>query len=311
MTLQQLEYIVAIDQQRNFSRAAEQCHVTQATLSAMVKKLEEEISLVIFDRKKQPVVVTEAGKPIIDQARVVLREMSLLQDLTQLDDQALSGTVRIGVIPTVSNALLPLVLQPILTTYPDLALELEERTTDEIIRLLHSDQLDMGILATPLNDSSLEEEIMYYEAMLVYGVTDPEKEFVLPKDLSERSVWLLEEGHCFRNQTMTICDIQEKAGPNNVRFEGNSFDTLLALTDQFGGYTLVPELYAKQMTPDRLQKVRPFRKPLPVREVSIVYHRPYARRKTIDALASCIRDIVQPKLLASTYPAKHLDIIGI
>lgn len=311
MTLQQLEYIVAIDQQRNFSRAAEQCHVTQATLSAMVKKLEEEISLVIFDRKKQPVVVTEAGKPIIDQARVVLREMSVLQDLTQQDGQGLSGTVRIGVIPTVSNALLPLVLQPILTTYPDLVLELEERTTDEIIRLLHSDQLDMGILATPLNDPSLEEEIMYYEAMLVYGVTDPEKEFVLPKDLSERSVWLLEEGHCFRNQTMTICDIQEKAGPNNVRFEGNSFDTLLALTDQFGGYTLVPELYAQRLSSAQRTKTRPFRKPLPVREISIVHHRPHARVRTVKALAALIKAKIEPHLNTTKVNPADLDIIGL
>lgn len=310
MTLQQLEYIVALANHQHFTRAAESCHVTQATLSAMVKKLEEELDVILFDRKSHPVIPTTEGLGIIEQARKLLKERDHILQLSE-KEITFSGLVRIGVIPTIANTLLPKVLKPITTTFPALQLDIREVTTDEIVRLLRNETLDMGILATPLNDDTLVEEIMYYETMLVYGIEDDQKRYILPEEMKDSTIWLLEEGHCMRNQSLTICDIQEKTNPLNIRFDGSSLDTLISLSDQFGGFTLVPELYYLSLPKSKKAKVRYFEKPLPVREISIVHYRPFARLRIIQALAKLITETVSKELITHNMHAKDLDIIGI
>ncbi len=147
---------------------------------------------------------------------------------------------------------------------------------------------------------------------MVYGVKTQNKKYILPQDLEDKKIWLLEDGHCFREQSITICDIKEKTGmPDNFEFEGSSFETLLNLTDQFGGYTLLPELYYNQMSSQRKEKTRHFEKPIPVREVSLVYHRPFAKKKIIDALSTSIEGLVKKQLITHNYKAKDLSIIGI
>lgn len=312
MNFQQLEYIIAVDKLKHFARAADSCHVTQATLSVMVKKLEEELGLVIFDRKKQPVLTTVEGMAVIELAKKILSLQYAMQQLTAQPEGPLTGELTLGIIPTIANSLLSLILKPILDAHPDLTLTITEITTEEIIRQLNAGTLDAGLLATPLNDPDIEENILYYEAMMVYGVDAPDKKYILPSDFDDENIWLLEEGHCFRNQTVTICRIQEKSlEPSNFHFAGSSFETLLNLTDQFGGYTLIPELYYHQLSPDRQARTRSFEKPVPVREISLVYRRPYARRMIIDGVAEQIRDLVQGKLVTQEYKASELSIIGI
>ena len=312
MNFQQLEYIIAVDKHKHFAKAAESCHVTQATLSAMLKKLEEELKVIIFDRKRQPVITTTEGQKIVDIAKKILNLRTELIEPSNETPNSISGKIRIGIIPTIANALLPIILKPLLDEFSDLSIEILEITTEEITRQLLSDRIDLGILATPLAKNDLEENILYYEAMMVYGINDSEKRYILPNEIEEQNIWLLEDGHCFRNQSMTICNIKEKAAaPSNLKFEGNSFETLLNLSDQFGGYTLVPELYYNQMPEYRKAKTRHFEKPLPVREISIVHYRPYAKKKIIDVLAEKIRLLLKDHLSTSKYKAKDLSIIGI
>lgn len=312
MNLQQLEYIVAVDRLKNFSQAAESCHVTQATLSAMIKKLEEEIGLIIFDRKVSPVITTDDGRRVIEQARMALYHTQQLADLSNQLKSTVEGELYIGIIPTVANTLLPLVLKPLLDLYPNLRLHIHELTTENVVARLKNGSLDMGIVATPLKETQIEESILFYEAMFVYGSTGPESSYVVTEDLQDQQVWLLEEGHCFRDQTIDVCKLKKShALPANLEFEGNSFDTLLNITDAFGGITLIPELYYAQLPELRKQKTKPFKVPIPVREISLVYYRPHARLRVINQLSEDIRGLMKGKLMASNYRNHELSIIGI
>lgn len=312
MNFQQLEYILAVHHHKHFGKAADSCNITQATLSAMIKKLEEELSTDIFDRSRHPIITTEAGLSILDIATKIV---SLKKELEQIKEEplsGLSGKLRIGIIPTIANSLLPLLLPPLLKENPDLELIINEITTEEIKQRLEMNDIDFGILATPLGDELLDETILYYEPMMVYGIKDSSKTYITSKDISDRKIWLLEEGHCFRNQAMTICEIKEKENSaSNLHFEGSSFDTLLNMTDKFGGFTLVPELFYKEMDPRRKPNTKPFQTPIPVREVSLVTYRPLAKKRTIEFLGNRIREIITPHLSTSKYENKDLDIIGI
>ncbi len=310
MNFQQLEYILAVDQLKHFGKAAEQCHITQATLSAMIKKLEEELSLVIFDRKKQPVITTETGKIVIQLAKEVIRKRDELIHATQAGHKPLSGEISLGIIPTIASSLLPLILPKLFKLYPDLELKVVEINTEEIISQLQSNQLDIGILATPLNNENLIEEILYYESMMIYGALEITKKTVQTSDLQNSRIWLLEEGNCFRTQSMSLCDIKEQQ-EDNLQLESSSFDTLMNLTDQFGGFTLLPELYQQRLSSNKKKKIKQFTRPIPVREVSLVYNRPYALKNSIMQLANFIREIIPTQLETNKLKAKDLTILGI
>jgi len=312
MNFQQLEYVIAVHEQKQFSRAAESCHITQATLSSMIKKLEEEMGVVLFDRSRKPVVTTEEGLRFVVKAREILALQSEIYQLNSTDTEELTGVLKLGIIPTVANSLLPLVLPEIMTQHPELKLEITEITTEEIKDQLKADRIDAGILATPINDERLEENIMYYEAMMVYGVKGRAKKFIKTAELNNENIWLLEEGNCFSNQSITLCNIQEKTNqPKNVSFKGSSFDTLINMADKFGGFTLIPELYFNLMPEEKKNKTRHFQKPLPVREISMVFHRPYAKRRSIDQLSNLIKTEISKVLITEKFKAKDLSIIGI
>lgn len=312
MNFQQLEYIIAVDQHKHFGKAADQCHITQATLSAMIKKLETELDVIIFDRKKQPTLTTETGKLIVQQAKDLLNKRDELVHLSKHKQKALCGKISLGIIPTVASTFLPLILPKLLQLYPNLELSVSEVSTDEMIQLIETNQLDMGILATPLNTSDLIEEILYYESMLVYGAQEINKQTVTTSDLSNSHIWLLEEGNCFRTQSISLCDIKEAQSKNaQLKLESSSFDTLINLTDKFGGFTLLPELYQKTLSTAKKKKIKHFSKPIPVREISLVYSRPYALKNSVIQLADLIRATIPQLLQTANHNAKDLSILGI
>lgn len=312
MNFQQLEYIIAVDQHKHFGRAAEQCFVTQATLSAMIKKLEEELNVKIFDRQKQPTLTTETGSVILQLAKEIIHKRDELVHASQHQQQVLAGKIRLGIIPTVASTFLPLVLPKLLKQYPNLELKVSEVSTDDMIVMLETNQLDMGILATPLNNTNLIEEILYYESMLIYGAQNIKKQTLSTSDLKASRIWLLEEGNCFRTQSISLCDIKAAQSQNNqLALESSSFDTLINLTDKFGGFTLIPELYQKTLSSAKKKRIKQFKKPLPVREISLVYSRPYALKNSVEQLAKLIREIVPEQLQTINFKAKDLSILGI
>jgi len=311
MNFQQLEYALAVHKHKHFGLAAESCHITQATLSAMIKKLEQELDITLFDRSRKPVTTTDIGLTFMEKARQLLLNKEELNAL-KTNTTALEGDLTIGIIPTIATSLLPIILPSLLADNPKLKLTIIEVTTEQIKQQLIMDKIDVGILATPINDEQFEEHIMYYEPMMVFGMVISNKNYVSSTDVKNKSVWLLEEGHCFRNQAMTICEIQEKElNQSNLNFKGNSFETLINLANTFGGLTLIPELYYRDMGMEKQAKCKHFQKPIPVREVSMITYRHYTKARTVSYLNKLIQDLVNPLLSTKQYHKKDLDIIGI
>ncbi|MDI5886916.1 MULTISPECIES: hydrogen peroxide-inducible genes activator [Flavobacterium] len=312
MNIQQLEYIIAVDRLKNFTKAAEYCNVTQATLSTMVKKLEEELEIIIFDRKKNPTATTEIGMETIENAKKVVLHSQLLKENAKKINGKIEGKIKIGIIPTIANSLLPKIIKPILENYPNLKLEISELTTSSITSQLKEGQLDMGIVATPLNDTEIEDIVLFYETLMVYGDIDPVQNYILPDEIRNHKIWLLEEGHCLREQFIKLCSLKTKDKMvENLKFEASSFDTLLNMIDEFGGLTLIPELYYKTLSSERKKQVSFFNAPIPVREMSIIYHRPYAKIRTIEALAKIIHSTINKDLISNKYKKNELAITQI
>lgn len=300
MTVQQLQYIVAIDAHRHFARAAEACFVTQPTLSSMVKKLEEELGVVLFDRSRMPVVPTEEGRAIIDQARSVLKEVQVLKDLANATRGEHGGELRIGMIPTLAPYLLPLFLGELLRLHPKLHVSVEELTTEAITDRLEHGQLDVGVLATPLGIPGLQEEPLFMERFMLY-VSPREgigpKHYILPSEIRADRLWLLEEGHCLRSQVVDLCELREqRAGEGRFAYVSGSIEALMRMVDAQGGLTVVPELATVGMGPRQAACLRQFRSPVPVREIGLVTWRHSLKARLLHLLKERIMAAVAPHL---------------
>jgi len=292
---------VAVDTYRHFATAAEKCFVTQPTLSMQIKKLEEHLNIILFDRTKQPVIPTEWGKKIIEQARVVLREANSIKHLVNEVKEELSGELRIGIIPTIAPYLLPLFTGNYKRLYPDIRLKVEEMVTEKIIDNLNKDLIDVGILVTPLHEKNIIEKPLYYEEMMIYTNTNhplATQSVIKIKDIATPEIWLLNDGHCFRHQIVNLCDLQSMdSGSLPFEFEGGSLDTLMKIIDNEGGYTLIPELAGLDLAESRQNQLKHFSNIVPLREVSLVTTRQFAKIKTIGLLADSIIESVPQKLL--------------
>ena len=297
MNIQQLEYILAVDQFKSFSKAADYCHVTQATLSAMVKKLEEQLDIVIFDRKANPIATTENGREVLVQAQQVVAHANALLSSSKAINQKIEGKVKLGIIPTIASSVLPLIMKPLVEKYPLLHLEIHEVTTNQMIKDLREGKLDVGILSTPIASTDLETQILYVEDLRLYGYLSGGKQQISQSALSQQRIFLLQEGHCLRDQIIQLCDLKKsKSLPANLSVESNTFDTLLNLVDTFQGVTLLPSLYVRQLSEGRREHLLHIIDGSLQREVSICYYRPYAKWNIIRRLQAEITELVQVHL---------------
>lgn len=309
MNLQQLEYITAVDTCRHFVLASEKCFVTQPTLSMQIQKLEEELGVKIFDRTKQPVIPTEVGTSIISQARVILREAHMLKEIIADQKDNMTGELRIGVIPTLAPYLLPPLFQQIRQKYPQLNLVIKETITEEILHELKNNRLDCGVVVTPLKDSAIKEDVLFYEELFVYVSKKNalfNKKYVLASELDPNQLWLLEEGHCFRSQVLNLCELR-KYSDIHFKYETGNIETLKRMVDKSDGITILPELAVREFTPAQLRFVKKLKEPSPAREVSIVTHRDHIKTKLIKTLKEEILLIV-PKQMQRLNAKKVVDI---
>ncbi len=295
MTLTQLSYIVAVDKFKNFGHAAESCKITQPTLSMQIQKLEDELGLLLFDRSSQPIKTTKMGSILISQARVILNESQKFNDLVQEDKGEVKGEVSIAIIPTLAPYLLPLFIKKFSQKHPALQINIEELQTHQILERLKNNSLDAGILVTPIEDEKLVSTPLFYEPFLVYTSDKNnlyQKSKISQSELSSNDMWMLTEGHCFRDQTLAVCKNKKKSADErkNIKFESGSLETLRRMVDQEDGFTLIP--YLASMEISNSKKIKEFSNPIPTREVSLI-HSSFFKR---DALKNSLIETIQKSL---------------
>ncbi|GAC1527807.1 MAG: hydrogen peroxide-inducible genes activator [Sediminibacterium sp.] len=300
MTFVQLGYIIAVDTWRHFATAADHCYVSQPTLSMQIHKMEEELGVKIFDRSKQPVIPTEIGKELIEQARKIIAEKNRMDELVNQKKGILSGELKIGIIPTLAPYLLPLFVQHFTRKYPLVRLVVNEMMTDVIITRLREGRIDMGILVTPLQENGIREYVLFYEELMAYVSKKNaayKKAYVLPQDIDPDKLWLLEEGHCFRSQIVNLCELKRASrDATNFDYEAGSIETLRRMVELNDGITILPELATMDMTHRQQSLIRYFKKPTPMREVSIVVHRDFVKKRLIEILHNEIVAAVPEKI---------------
>ncbi|HEY0677545.1 MAG TPA: LysR substrate-binding domain-containing protein [Chitinophagaceae bacterium] len=305
MNFAQLEYIIGVDNYRHFNTAAEKCFVTQATLSMMIKKLEDELGVKIFDRSRQPVTPTREGEQVILRARQILASANSLREYVRDLKEEITGDLHLGIIPTLAPYLLPLFLKSFTLKYPDLNIYIKELVTDEIILKLKTGELDAGLLATPLNEDAITEHPLFYEEFFAYASRHEKlsrKKYLLPKEIHLDHLWLLEEGHCLRTQVLNLCELKNKeTNAKGLHYQAGSIETLVNLVDKNDGITIVPYLATLLLKPGQKKNLREFAKPKPVREISLVTSRNFSRKKLLDHLKHQIMNAVPQTMLE---PAK-------
>jgi LysR family hydrogen peroxide-inducible transcriptional activator len=263
-----------------------------------IQKLEEELGVKIFDRTKQPVIPTEIGEGIIAQARATLREAQKIKQIINDQKDALSGELRIGIIPTLAPYLLPPLYQCIRQKYPQLNLVIKETITEEVIHELKNNQLDCGIIVTPLKDIAIKEDVLFYEELFVYVSKKNSligKKYVLANEIDPSKLWLLEEGHCFRSQILNLCELRKTTG-FHFQYETGSIETLKRMVEKSDGITILPELAIMEFSSSQRKLVKKLKEPNPAREVSIVTHRDHIKTKLVKTLKEELLNIVPKKM---------------
>ena len=296
MTIQQLEYIVAVNRHRHFVSASEACGVTQPTLSMMIQKLESELDVKIFDRTKHPIEPTLIGERIITQAENSLREMNKVKELVLAETESLSGPLTIGIIPTLAPYLLPRFIQEFNSKYGAIELTISEMNTATLIDALQKDTVDMFIAATPLEVDGFFEVPLYYERFVAYfSEGHPMRDTELAAtNMPQENLWVLEEGHCLRDQIFNFC---QRTLPYNQVFEAGSIDTLIRIVDLNGGYSVIPELHREYLTEKQILNVREIANPPAIREISVVIRKDFIKEQMINAVANTVKSIIPEDML--------------
>lgn len=296
MTIQQLEYIVAVNKFRHFVTASQHCGVTQPTLSMMIQKLETELDVSIFDRSKHPVEPTAMGLQIIEQAEKSLRELNKVKELVVTETESLSGPLNIGVIPTLATYLVPQLIQGFNENYKTVQLSISEMNTATCIDALKHEKIDMFLAATPLEEDDFYEIPLYYEKFIAYfSEGHPLREETLSAtNMPQENLWILGEGHCFRDQIFNFCKTQTSY---NQVFEAGSIDTLVRIVDKIGGYTLIPELHLSFLEPGQCLNIRQITSPPAIREISVVINKGFIKERMINAVADTVKSIIPAHML--------------
>lgn len=311
-SLTQLEYVLAVQKLGHFAKAAKDSFVTQPTLSMQIQKLEEALGVVIFDRSKKPILLTEKGARVFEQMKAIVNEAKKLEALISYDSTGkVQGELTVGVIPTVAPYLLPKLLPKVEALYPDLRLKISEMQTHRIIEALNDDDINAGILATPLKIPQIRERSLYLEPFSVLCRKNhslAKQKRVKYSALSSDDIWLLEEGHCLRHQVLDICSMRPgKGSKQQYKFESGSLETLKNLVNSYGGYTLLP-LLATDVIGENAVLV-PFERPVPAREIGLAVRREHFKAELLSALERCILESVPESV--RKMKAKDLDVLPI
>lgn len=300
MTLQQLEYILAVNQFRHFAKAAEYCRVTQPTLSAMIQKLEEELDTRIFDRSQQPVCPTPVGIHIIEQAQNILVQANRIKNIIEEEKHSLTGTFKLGILPTVAPYLLPRFFQQLMKKYPDLDIRVVEMKTNDIKKALQTGEIDAGIVASLAGMEELQQTPLFYEQFFAYVSREDalfNNEVIRTSDLNGEQLWLLDEGHCFRDQLVRFCQMKS-ARASQLAYHLGSMETFMRMVESGKGVTFIPELAVLQLGDAQKELVRSFAIPCPTRQVVLLTNKNFIRHTLLEVLVKEIKLSVPKEMLS-------------
>lgn len=300
MTLQQLEYILAVNQFRHFAKAAEYCRVTQPTLSAMIQKLEEELDTRIFDRSQQPVCPTPVGIHIIEQAQNILVQTNRIKNIIEEEKHSLTGTFKLGILPTVAPYLLPRFFPQLMKKYPDLDIRVVEMKTNDIKKALQTGEIDAGIVASLAGMEELQQTPLFYEQFFAYVSREDalfNNEVIRTSDLNGEQLWLLDEGHCFRDQLVRFCQMKS-ARASQLAYHLGSMETFMRMVESGKGVTFIPELAVLQLGDAQKELVRSFAIPCPTRQVVLLTNKNFIRHTLLEVLVKEIKLSVPKEMLS-------------
>ena len=299
MNIQQINYILAVEELQNFGLAANRCCITQSTLSTMIGRFENEIGIKVFDRRTKPVSITKEGIAIIRQLKVISKEISVLNEEIQSLKGELSGELKIGTIPTVAPFILPEFLNDFAKKIPKVSISVSEMTTNTITELLAKRELDVGILAIPLETEDLLEIPLYNEPFVLY---DCSKENIAKysniENIDLNKFWLLEEGHCLHTQVKSICDFESCHNKESINFDfrAGSIDSLIRFVKINKGLTMLPYLASLDFTTKEYKKITYLESPVPVRTIGLAVHKNFVKKQILDLMKSEIQDKILPLL---------------
>lgn len=299
MTLQQMEYIVAVYHHRHFAKAAEQCGVTQPTLSAMIQKLETELGVKIFERSPQQVQPTAIGKLIVAQAWRVLSRAKKIKDIVAEERHALSGTFKLGILPTIAPYLLPRFFPDLIRNHPEMDLRVIEMKTDEIKKALNRGEIDAAILVQLDGMEEFDTRLLFYEQFIAYvSESDPlsHHKNIKVADLSNEFLWLLDEGHCFADQLVKFCGLKS-ARKSQATYSLGSIETFMRMVESGWGVTFIPELALEQLSDRQRRLVKPFAIPIPTRQLILMTSKTFVRQSVSDVIVDIVRKCVPEKML--------------
>lgn len=300
MTLQQLEYILAVNQFRHFAKAAEYCRVTQPTLSAMIQKLEEELDTRIFDRSQQPVCPTPVGIHIIEQAQNILVQANRIKNIIEEEKHSLTGAFKLGILPTVAPYLLPRFFPQLMKKYPDLDIRVVEMKTNDIKKALQTGEIDAGIVASLAGMEELQQTPLFYEQFFAYVSREDalfNNEVIRTSDLNGEQLWLLDEGHCFRDQLVRFCQMKS-ARASQLAYHLGSMETFMRMVESGKGVTFIPELAVLQLGDAQKELVHSFAIPCPTRQVVLLTNKNFIRHTLLEVLVKEIKLSVPKEMLS-------------
>lgn len=307
MTLQQLRYIIAIDDYRHFGKAAEACGLTQSTLSLMVKKLEEELDVRIFDRDEHPVSPTEIGRKVIDRAKVVLYNVDQIAEMTRSEKEILTGPLKIALISTVAPVLVPGLFKYIGENYSSISLHTEEMLTDTIKDKLRKAEVDMGIISGPIRDSDLLEIPLYHERFLAYvSSKNPAyaQESIRMETILEQPVWIIRDGL----RQLDPAELKPGEITYDRLFEGGRVGILIQVVNDNGGITIIPETHSNFILYSQQNCLRPIVDPVPGRTISLVIRSDYIHEAKLNAVVDAVRQIIPGTLLEGVIRRGRLSL---
>lgn len=299
MTLQQLEYLIAVDRFRHFGKAADYCNVTQPTLSAMIQKLEEELGVKLLDRSIHPLEPTKIGLLVLEQAQKALLSSKRIKEIVNEQKDTFEGTFNLGIIPTIAPYLIPRFFPQMANKHPEMDVRITDLKTDEIKEAIRKGDIDAGIVADLDGMEDFEKTALYYEELFVY--VSPEDKLISydkikDRDLNGEFLWLLGEGHCMSQQMQKFCHLKHAAKSERA-YRLGSIETFMRMVEGGKGVTFIPELAVKQLTEDKCRLVRSFAIPTPTRHVVVITSRNFIRHSILKLITESILKSVPSDML--------------